>query len=171
MIAGWRLKPWQDVARPLRRTRGEPTMEQVMARSALILVCLATAAPAAASAGPFAGAPRLAARVEVAPGHGLVLRRPDLLQAVDGLRIHGAVCRAGPQPVLGPVDVHVERLDPGGRVVAETSIRLADALSARDRACGFYDAAAAWSLAPSDTIRVCADVAGRSACKADHAAD
>jgi hypothetical protein len=142
-------------------------MEQAMTRTALILVCLAAATPAAASGASFAGAPTAPVRVDIAPARGLALHRPDLFQTVDGLRIHGAVCRAGPQPVLGPVKVHVERLDQDGRVVAETSVRLASALSPRARACGFYDVGAAWSLAPGDTIRVCADVAGRSACKAN----
>jgi len=104
----------------------------------------------------------LFAASSAAAAPGVELFQPRLDQRPEGVRVQGAVCRAVPALTAGGVELKVQKLDSTGAVVAETKARRD--LRPRDRACAFYSVQTAWTVAPTESVRVCATTHGRLAC-------
>jgi hypothetical protein len=134
---------------------------RIMLHLALALLLLQ---PAQAAAAPID-------QVQAKAQAGLLIRPARLARTSEGAEVRGSVCRRPSHPATGRVTIHLQRRDAQGVVTDEIREPLAGALGPRDRACGFYVVQTGWSLAPGDTLGVCADRYGRRVCASPAGAD
>ena len=128
-------------------------------------IALASLAPLAAislgmsgpaSAAPYGGARFVPAHTVAQSAVGFRIYAPDFISAADGSRLHGSVCRTSHGPAASPIGVSLQVSDGKGRVIGKAAGGLTGNLSGRTGlGCAYYDLATGWSIAATDTVRVC----------------
>ena len=127
---------------------------------------LVLASAGSAIAAPYGGASLVSAPVDLQHSRQLTLHHPDLVAAPGGLQVQGMACVAGLRPNSQGAGVLVQHISSDGKVLDSTSVRLAG-LRDHNARCGIYSARTAWTLAPAESVKVCASKAGACAVGAD----
>ncbi len=120
----------------------------------LAAICLGISGPA--SAAPYGGAAFVPAHAVAQSAVGFRIYAPDLIPTADGSRLHGSVCRTGRSPAASPSGVSLQVSDSKGHVIGKAVGGLSGNLSGRTGlGCAYYDLETGWSIAATDTVRVC----------------
>lgn len=102
----------------------------------------------------YGGIPRSNTKVVVQNSQQIELRQPDVLDAPEGIRVHGWACRRLRAFVAGS-SILVERISVDGNTVESASGRIdTTRLAEHPVGCVVYDVKTAWRLEPDETVRV-----------------
>ena len=105
------------------------------------------------TAGCAGGGVRLSLPMEVASPRGFVFKTPVALKTPEGVRFHGALCRASLSPA--PTHIRLDHVSASGALLGSKSAWVTD-LEGRDAHCGYYNVQTDWTVAAGEHVRVCA---------------
>lgn len=111
----------------------------------------------------YGGAQVLPVDVLSQPMRGFRFSSIDTLEAGEGMRLHGSICRDRPN-LTTPTGVRWERHNAAGQILATNLIPLSGGrISGRHGGCTTFDATLTWRPAPGERVLVCA-VRGQATC-------